>query len=96
MIPEPVKFELFLSVRATKWTKTRVLPTVWLCHISPETAGGACGVFHVGGVCGPGLETVLATTAHGQTDCKEPGKRREDFAAGAMGRAKRLSHGMQS
>lgn len=41
-----------------------------------------------------GLETALATTAHGQT--KEPGKRREDFGTGAMGRAKRLSHGMQS
>lgn len=32
----------------------------------------------------------------GQTDCKEPGKCREDFAVGAMGRAKRLSHGMQN
>lgn len=27
LIPEPVKSELSLSVRATKWTKTRVLPT---------------------------------------------------------------------
>lgn len=39
---------------------------------------------------------MLATTASGQTDCKEPGKRRQEFAARAMGRAKRLSRGMPS
>lgn len=50
----------------------------------------------MGGVCGPGLKTVLATAARGQTDCKEPGKCRQEFAARAMGRAKRLSHGMSS
>lgn len=39
---------------------------------------------------------VLATTARGQTDCKELGKRRQEFAARAMDRAKRLSHAMSS